>query len=122
MYSSNKINITIGAKILSASLVDNSSTRALLQMLQKGPIKVNMRDYGNMEKVGMLKRCLPANDEQITTEPGDLILYKRLAFVIYYESNTWNFTRLGKINNISKPELKSLLGDGNISITLSLPQ
>jgi hypothetical protein len=79
-----------------------------------------MRDYGNMEKVGSLGTSLPRNDEQITTEPGDLILYQGSAFVIYYAPNSWNFTRLGKINGVTQEELKEILGTGDVEVTLSL--
>jgi hypothetical protein len=79
-----------------------------------------MRDYGNMEKVGSIGTTLPRNDEQITTGPGDIILYQGNALVIYYAPNSWNFTRLGKIDNITQDELKKILGEGDVSVTLKL--
>lgn len=114
--------ITIGDKVLTATLADNTSADALKSALAEGPITVNMRDYGNMEKVGALGRELPRNDESITTEPGDIILFQGSAFVIYYAPNTWNFTRLGKINDLSQQELKDVLGEGNVTVVLSLPE
>lgn len=116
----NMINIKVGDSLLTASLVENSTTEALIEMLLEGPVTIDMRDYGNMEKVGAFDTSLPRNDEQITTEAGDLILYQGSAFVIYYESNSWNFTRIGKINNITKEELKEVLGKGDVKVTLSL--
>ncbi len=118
----NRMNIEIGNTVLTATLVENSSVDALKETLSKGPITVNMRDYGSMEKVGSLGMDLPRNDEQITTEAGDIILYQGSEFVIYYAPNSWNFTRLGKINNVSPEELRGILGDGNVIITLSLSQ
>ena len=118
----NLMNIQIGDRVLTAALVENSSVAALNRALSKGPITIDMHDYGSMEKVGSLGMDLPRNDEQITTEAGDIILYQGSALVIYYAPNSWNFTRLGKINNVSAGELKEILGDGNITITLSLPQ
>jgi len=117
----NKMNITIGDKVLTATLADNSSAAALIDALSEGPIKVDMRDYGNMEKVGSLGRDFPRNDESITTEPGDIILFQGSALVIYYAPNTWSFTRLGKIDNVTREELMDILGEGNVSVTLSLP-
>lgn len=114
------LNIQIGNRRLTATLVDNSSTAALKELLAKGDITINMHDYGNFEKVGPLGSSLPTNDEQITTEAGDLILYQGNSFVIYYDTNSWNFTRLGKINDIKQPELKSLLGEGDITVTISI--
>lgn len=63
---------------------------------------------------------MPTNDQRITTEPCDLILYLGHMFVIYYRSNTWSFTRLGKIEGISKNELVEILGKGNVTVTLLL--
>jgi len=118
----NRMNIQIGDNVLTATLVENSSVDALKEALSKGPITINMRDYGSMEKVGPLGMDLPRNDEQITTESGDIILYQGNAFVIYYAPNSWNFTRLGKIDNVTAEELREILGDGFVTITLSLPQ
>lgn len=116
------MNITVGNTILTAEMCDNSSTKALKEMLESGPLTINMSDYSNFEKVGSLGTSLPRNDEQITTEPGDLILYQGNSFVIYYDTNSWNFTRLGKINNATKESLLEILGDGDVTVTLSLAE
>jgi hypothetical protein len=112
------MKITIGNRELTATLVQNSSAEALREWLKTGPIAIQMRDYGNMEKVGGLGRTLPTNDEQITSGPGDLILYQGNNLVIYYAPNTWTFTRLGKINDITQEELKKLLGEGDVTVIL----
>jgi hypothetical protein len=118
----NRMNIKIGDIVLTVTLVENSSVDALKEALSEGPITLNMRDYGSMEKVGSLGMDLPRNDEQITTEAGDIILYQGNAFVIYYAPNSWNFTRLGKIDNATAEELREILGGSNVTVTLSLPQ
>jgi len=115
-----KLYITIGDTTLSATLTDNSSTQALIAALRMAPITYEAHDYGNFEKVGDLGQSFPTNDEKITTEPGDLILYQGHNLCIYYDVNTWNFTRLGKIDSITQDELKFILGEENKSITLSL--
>jgi len=122
VMEANTMIIKIGNHELTATLVENSSVDALKEALSEGPITINMRDYGSMEKVGSLGMDLPRNDEQITTEAGDIILYQGSALVIYYAPNSWNFTRLGKINDVSAEELRDILGDGFVTITLSLPQ
>ena len=103
-----KITITVNGKTLTASLYDNSSSRAL----------VEMHDYGNFEKVGDLPISLPRNDKQTNTDAGDLILYQGKSFVIYYDKNSWNFTLLGKLEGITKAELKKVLGPGNVTVIL----
>ena len=118
---SNTIRLTIkGGRTFTATLVDNSSTQALKEQLAKGNITVEMEDYANMEKVGSLGIRLPRNDRQTTTGPGDLILYQGHNLVIYYDTNSWSFTRLGKIDNASQADLKAALGKGDVKVTLSL--
>jgi flavodoxin len=114
------MKITVGSRELTATLVQNSSTEALKELLKDSPLTIDMHDYGNMEKVGGLGKNLPANDERITTEPGDIILYQGSSLVIYYAPNTWTFTRLGKINDVTQAELKATLGSGDVRVTLSL--
>lgn len=101
-------------------MADNSSAQALKDLLRAGPLTVDLHDYNSMEKVGTLGTTLPENDERITTEPGDLILYQGNSLCIYYDTNTWDFTRLGKINDVTQAELKQALGEGDISVTLEL--
>jgi hypothetical protein len=116
----NQMKLIIGEYTLTATMADNSSAKALLAMLEKGPKTIDMRDYANMEKVGSLGTSLPENNEQITTQAGDLILYQGSALVIYYAPNSWNFTRLGKIDDITQEELIEVLGDGAVQVTLAL--
>ena len=118
---SNKLYLTANGQTMTATLVENSSTAALKALLADAPLTISMRDYGNMEKVGSLGRTLPDNDEYITTQAGDLILYQSSAFVIYYAPNSYSFTRLGKIDgNPTRDYLLSVLGNGNVNVTLSL--
>lgn len=121
-YSNMKIKLEINNYELNATLVDNSSTQALIEKLKESDITINMNDYGNMEKVGQLDFSLPRNDQNITTESGDLILYQGNNFVIYYDTNNWSLTKLGKIDNIDKQQLKNILGSGSIVVTLSLDE
>ena len=113
-----KITITVNGKTLTASLYDNSSARALVELLKKGAVTIEMHDYGNFEKVGDLPVSLPRNDTPTNTDAGDLILYQGKSFVIYYDKNSWNFTPLGKLEGIAKVELKALLGKGNVTAVL----
>lgn len=122
--------IPVGAKLLCISqsvaeaetitLVNNDATRRLLEILANGPMSVSMNDYGGFEKVGSLPMSLPTSDSRITTEPGDVILYQGRNLVIFYGSNTWSYTRLGKINSLSANEIRAFLGNGAVKITLSL--
>ena len=119
--SASTMNITINGKTVSCQLVENSSTRALLAQLEKGNITYEADDYGNFEKVGYIGFNLPQNNENITTTAGDVILYQGNNICLYYGSNSWSFTRLGKIEGMSKDEIKTFLnaGEGSVKVTLS---
>lgn len=71
---SDKLNITVNGTTLTATLANNSSTQALRELPAKGPVTIDMSDYGSMEKVGPLGTSLPTNNEQIDTQAGDIIL------------------------------------------------
>lgn len=120
MAREDNLTLTVDDTVLTATLADNSSVDALIDLLADGPITVDMRDYGAMEKVGPLGTDLPRNDERIAAEPGDLILYQGNALVIYYAPNSWSFTRLGAIEGVTAQELKDALGPGDVAVTLSL--
>lgn len=115
-----KIYIKINDQILRANLENNSSAEAFVEKLQEGDITIEMHDYANFEKVGNLGFSLPTNDVNITTSYGDIILYQGNQITIYYDTNTWNFTKLGKIEDVSQKELIDMLGDGDVVVTFSL--
>ena len=117
-----KIQLTIYGTTLPVLIEDNVATRALVAALREGSITYTARDYGGFEKVGALGRSLPTSDTDITTQAGDVILYNGDNIVLFYGSNSWSYTRLGKIQYKTLDELKSFLkaGGGTISVTLSL--
>lgn len=114
--------IEANGKKLYASFEDNSSAEELAKRLSSSSISVNMNDYGDFEKVGSLPWDLPKNDSRITTQPGDIILYQGNQITIYYGTNTWNFTKLAKINNISREELLDVLGKNNVVVKFYVEQ
>lgn len=116
----NTMNIEVNGHTLKVELADNSSAEALRDLLEQGPITVSMHDYGSFEKVGPLGQSLPTNDEPITTEPGDVILYQGNQVTIYYDVNSWNFTRLGHVEDATPEELRQILGTGDVTATFSL--
>ena len=84
----------VNGHVLPILAAENSSADAFLELLKSGDVTIDMHDYGSFEKVGPLGTPLPRNDEQITTAPGDVILYQGNQVTIYYDVNTWSFTRL----------------------------
>jgi len=116
-----KLYITIGGQTQSATLVDNDATRELIAALQSAPITVTLND-NNFEIWGPLGRSLTTKNEQMTAQPGDIVLYNGSNICIFYAGNSWSYTRLGKIDGLSESELRTFLkaGESNISVTLSL--
>ena len=117
-----RIKITVSGTTLPIVLENNDATRALVAALREAPITYTASDYGGFEKVGPLGRSLPTNNSQITTQAGDVILYSGNQIVLFYGSNSWSYTRTGKMEYGSLEELKAFLkaGGGDISVTLSL--
>lgn len=113
-----KLKITVGDEELLATFEDNPSAEEFRDLLAQGPVTVEMDDYGGFEKVGPLGTTLTRSDEQITTQPGDVILYQGNQVTIYYGTNTWSFTRLARIDDPT--DLREKLGDGTVSVTFSL--
>lgn len=112
------LKITVGDQELLATFADNSSAEEFRELLAQGPVTISMDDYGGFEKVGSLGTTLTRNDTRITTQPGDVILYQGNQITIYYGTNTWNFTRLAKINDST--DLQAKLGTGTVQVTFSL--
>ena len=120
MNAQTKILLTIGEKTVKATLADNNATRQLVSELQKGSIAIDMSEYGGFEMVGALPWSLPTENRQTTTAPGDIMLYQGNNIVIFYGSNSWSYTPLGKIDGATAPSVKDFLGSGNIKLTVSL--
>ena len=112
------LKITVGDHELLAAFEDNSSAREFRELLAQGPLTIEMKDYGGFEKVGPLGTTLTRSDTQITAQPGDVILYQGKQVTIYYGTNSWNFTRLARIDDPA--DLKTKLGDGTVQVTFSL--
>ena len=112
--------LTANGKSFSIYWDSNSSAEAFFAKMKEGDVEVAMHDYGGFEKVGPLPWDLPRNDTEITTKPGDIILYQGNQITIYYGENTWNFTRLGHIPDVTKEELLEAFGTGDVTVTFKV--
>lgn len=115
-----KLKIQVGDTVFTATLAENSSVDALKELMAEGPLTLNMSDYANMEKGADLGVTLPQNNEQMDTRAGDIILYQGRTFVIYYDTNSWSLTPIGKMDDVDEGELRAALGAGDVTVTLSL--
>lgn len=114
------INVKIGKYNFSAKLATNMATEKLIDILEVEPITINMHDYSGFEKVGELGFGLPAVNSRITTKPGDIVLYNGDSIVMFYGSNTWNYTMLGHIEDLTNWE--EALGSDDIVAEISLSE
>lgn len=116
------IYVIVGYNKIKVELSQNVATNALIERLKDGNITYTARDYGGFEKVGNIGISLPTNDTVIQAETGDVMLYQGNQIVVFYGSNRYSYTRIGRINGYSTAQLRSALSvdSGNVLITLSL--
>ena len=112
------INVQVGDVVFSATLEENEAATAFVEMMRENPIVIQMSDYSGFEKVGSLGTNLPASNSQITTKAGDIVLYNGNQIVIFYGSNSWSYTRLGHIDDLTG--WVEALGNGDVIVTFSL--
>lgn len=112
-----KINVQIGTENFTATLESNEAAAAFAEMMKEEPVVIQMSDYSGFEKVGSLGTSLPASNSQITTQAGDIVLYNSSQIVIFYDSNSWSYTRLGRIDDLTGWE--EALGSGDVTVTFS---
>lgn len=113
-----KMTLQIGNNTFTATLENNDAVDVLVDMMREEPVVVQMSDYSGFEKVGSLGTSLPASNKQTTTQSGDIVLYNGNQIVIFYGSNSWSYTRLGRIDDLSGWE--DALGSGDVTVTFSL--
>ena len=112
----NLLELKIEDSILNVTWENNSSVDAL-KALANNELIISMHKYSNFEQVGSIGNTLPSNDKRINTIPGDIVLYSSNQLVIFYGSNTWEYTKLGHIN-LSEEELEELLGNNDVTIKI----
>jgi hypothetical protein len=109
-----QLKITIGTNTFTATLYKNESAVAFKEKL---PMTIHMKELNNNEKYFDLPGDLPANaSNQGTIQSGDLMLYGSNTLVLFYKtfSTSYNYTRLGRIDNPAA--LAAALGSGNITV------
>ena len=114
------MKLKIGDREITVAWEENESVEALREFVSSQPLSISMSMYGGFEQVGPIGTSLPRNDVQTTTAAGDIVLYSGNQIVVFYGSNSWAYTRLGKIQGLSGQELAELLGNGNVTLTLSM--
>ena len=115
-----KMNVQVGTYTFTATLEDNDAVRELTEMMQAGPVTINMSDYSGFEKVGPLGKSLTTSNSQTVTTAGDIVLYNGNNIVMFYGSNSWSYTRIGKIDDLT--DWTAALGSGDITAIFTLAE
>lgn len=112
------VKVYCGENSLEIELSSNPSAKAFAERLKQGDVTVTMDDYGDFEKVGDLGFELPQSNSRIVTSPGDVILYLGTNITIYYDTNSYNFTLLGKIKGMTRESMLDFFGGkGAVTVT-----
>ncbi len=117
-----KMQMFINGQPVNVEWDNNNSVQALKQLAASNKLTIQMSMYGGFEQVGSIGTSLPREDVQTTTKAGDIVLYSGNRIVVFYGSNSWAYTRLGHITDKTADELTELLGNGNVTLTLSMTE
>lgn len=112
------MKLMLGDTAVTVKWEENESVKALKELCKVKPLTIKMSKYGGFEQVGSIGQSLPKSDSRTTTQSGDIVLYSGDQLVVFYGSNTWEYTRLGKITNKSADELSQILGHDDVTITI----
>ncbi|MEY8462655.1 cyclophilin-like fold protein [Streptococcus merionis] len=115
-----RIKITVGNHTMTAILENNESARALTELIGNEPYTVSGHNYGDFEKVCSLGTRIKANDTYINTKPGDIVLYQGNKICFYYDTNSWEFTMLGHVEDLSDAEIRAILSASDTKITMEV--
>lgn len=114
------LKMMIGDTEVQVEWENNKSVAALKELVKDKPLSIQMSMYGGFEQVGYIGTGLPRNDAQTVTESGDIVLYSGDQIVVFYGSNSWAYTRLGHITDKDAGQMRDLLSNGDVTITIRL--
>ena len=113
------LTLKIGNTLVDVFWLDNESVKDL-KIHAKDGLTIELHQYGDFEQTGLLGFTLVSNDTNMNVSPGDIVLYNSNQICLYYDNNSWSFTKLGHIN-LSKTELRELLAEEDtVIITIGL--
>lgn len=116
------LRMMIGDTEVAVTWENNKSVEALKELCENEPLVIRMSMYGGFEQVGSIGTRLPSNDVQTSASSGDIVLYSSNQIVVFYGSNSWAYTRLGHITDQDASGMASLLGNGDVTITISMEE
>lgn len=118
-YSDDNLKLFIDDTEVTVEWEDNDSVKAIKELANDGGLAINTHQYGGFEQVGEIGQSIVSNNMQMTTEPGDIVLYNGNNIVVFFGNNSWSYTKLGKIVGKTDEELKYLLSKSNVVIKIN---
>ncbi|MEG4817318.1 cyclophilin-like fold protein [Microcoleus sp. K5-D4] len=113
-----KINIKVGNKVITATLIDSKTTQDFISLL---PLTLTLEDHANTEKISNLPRRLSTQDAPPDSDPavGDIAYYAPWGnLAMYY--NDFGYSNglviLGKIDG----DIETLNVPGSVEVTIEL--
>ena len=113
------MKLKIGDAEVPVTWEENEYVDALAALAAEGPLTIQLSMYGGFEQVGPIGQSIISDDQQTTTQAGDVVLYSGDQIVVFYGSNSWAYTRLGHVD-LSQKEMEDLLGNGDVMLTLQM--
>jgi hypothetical protein len=114
----NKINVKVGNKTFTATLLDNATSKAFVAQL---PLTINMVELNNNEKYAQLPKSVPINASVPSRiEAGDLMMYGSSTLVLFYKgfNTSYSYTKIGKIDDVTG--LTTALGAGDVQVSFEV--
>ena len=118
-HSDDNLKLFIDDTEVTVEWEDNDSVKAIKELANDGGLAINTHQYGGFEQVGEIGQSIVSNNLQMTTKPGDIVLYADSNIVVFYGSNSWSYTKLGKIVGKTDDELKTLLNKSNVVLKIN---
>ncbi|EMB22103.1 MULTISPECIES: cyclophilin-like fold protein [Treponema] len=113
-------DMQIDGTVLDVEWENNNTVKELKEELKQGEVTIRLSKYSDFEQVGELGKTYSSSDKRITAEAGDIMLYSGNKIVVFYGANTWEYTRIGKIKNLSKEEIKRLLSNSDVVLKIKM--
>lgn len=118
-HSDDNLKLFIDDTEVTVEWEDNDSVKAIKELANDGGLAINTHQYGGFEQVGEIGQSIVSNNVQMTTEPGDIVLYNGNNIVVFFGNNSWSYTKLGKIVGKTDEELKTLLNKSNVVLKIN---
>ncbi|QTQ16874.1 cyclophilin-like fold protein [Treponema parvum] len=113
-------DMQIDGTVLDVEWENNNTVKELKEELKQGEVTIRLSKYSDFEQVGELGKTYSSSDKRIAAEAGDIMLYSGNKIVVFYGANTWEYTRIGKIKNLSKEEIKRLLSNSDVVLKIKM--